>query len=181
MTVYLADEQTLPIDLERLQRLAEYVLADRRVPRAMELAVLCVDREAITQLNVAHMGSDRATDVLAFPIDLPGETAPGEPALLGDVVLCPAVAAEQAASDGRGLDDEVELLLVHGILHLLGHDHAERRERDEMFGLTDRLLAAFREGVPPAEARDRSLRAMAGQGKGGRGRRESPEPPREPA
>ncbi|MGH8910263.1 MAG: rRNA maturation RNase YbeY [Egibacteraceae bacterium] len=144
MTVYLADEQSRPLDDGRLQRLAEYVLADRQVPEVMELSVLCVEREVITRLNETHMGGEGATDVLAFPIDYPGETAPGQPALLGDVVLCPAVAAEQAERDGGGLHQEVELLLVHGILHLLGHDHAEPRERAVMFTLTDQLLAGFR-------------------------------------
>lgn len=144
MTVYLADEQSRPLDLERLQRLAEYVLADRRVPVAMELSVLCVERDVIASLNAAYMGSEGATDVLAFPMDLPGETAPGQPSILGDVVLCPAVAAEHAQGNGQGYRDEVELLLVHGILHLLGHDHAEPDEQELMFGLTDRLLAGFR-------------------------------------
>ncbi|MGH8934458.1 MAG: rRNA maturation RNase YbeY [Egibacteraceae bacterium] len=144
MTVYLADEQSRPVDLERLQRLAEYVLADRRVPDAMELSVLCVERDVIASLNAAYMGSEGPTDVLAFPIDYPGETAAGQPSLLGDVVLCPAVAEEHASSDGRGLSDEVELLLVHGILHLLGHDHAEPEEQELMFGLTDQLLTRFR-------------------------------------
>ncbi len=144
MTVYLADEQSLPVDLERLQRLAEYVLADRHVPAAMELSVLCVERDVIASLNAAYMGSEGPTDVLAFPIDFPGETAAGQPSLLGDVVLCPAVAEEHSSRAGRGLSDEIDLLLVHGILHLLGHDHAEPDERELMFGLTDQLLTRFR-------------------------------------
>lgn len=146
MTVYVADEQARPLDVERLQRLARYVLADRRVPDAMEVLILCVDRDVIAELNARHMGAQGPTDVLAFPIDLPGETSPGEPALLGDVVLCPDVAAERAGPDERAVDAEVELLLVHGILHLLGHDHAKPEERDRMFGLTDQLLAGFRAG-----------------------------------
>ncbi len=144
MTVFMADEQTAPIDLERLGRLAEFVLVDRRVPGDMELSVLCVDSDAIAALNTQHMGVAGPTDVLAFPMDMPGETAPGEPAILGDVVLCPDVARRQAPEHGATPEAEVDLLLVHGILHLLGHDHAEPDERAEMFGLTDRLLAAFR-------------------------------------
>jgi probable rRNA maturation factor len=144
MTVYVADEQTRPLNLERLQCLAQYVLADQRVPPAMELSVLCVDRDVIAELNACHMDVKGPTDVLAFPIDFPGETNPDEPALLGDVVLCPEVAAEQARRGGRSLECEVELLLVHGILHLLGHDHVEPEERDRMFRLTDQLLAGFR-------------------------------------
>jgi probable rRNA maturation factor len=151
MSVFVADEQTLQVDLDRIRRLAEFTLADRRVPEAMELSVLCVDRTAISDLNAHHMGSEGPTDVLAFPIDLPGETAFGEPAILGDVVLCPAVAAEQATEHGHDAAAELDLLLVHGVLHLLGHDHADDDERRTMFGLTDRILSDFRR-LPVPEA-----------------------------
>jgi probable rRNA maturation factor len=144
MAVFIADEQERSVDLERLRDLAGHVLADRRVPAAMELNVLCVDRPSMTELNVQHMGRKGPTDVLAFPMDLPGESLEGEPSILGDVVLCPDVAAEQAPEHGATYQAELELLLVHGILHLLGHDHAEPDERRAMVGLTDRLLAGFR-------------------------------------
>jgi probable rRNA maturation factor len=138
VTVYVADEQARPLDADRLRRLAQYVLHDRDVPDAMELSILCVERDVIARLNATHMGSEGPTDVLAFPIDLPGETIPGQPALLGDVVVCPDVAAEQAERDGRGLDAEIDVLLVHGILHLLGHDHEEGAERDAMWAKQER-------------------------------------------
>jgi probable rRNA maturation factor len=144
VSVFVADEQTRPVDADRLRRLADFVLTERRVPEAMELSVLVVDRDAIAALNARHMEAEGPTDVLAFPIDLPGEAEPGQPALLGDVVLCPEVAADQAPAHGATLDSELELLLVHGILHLLGHDHADDDERRVMFSLTDRLLAEFR-------------------------------------
>jgi probable rRNA maturation factor len=143
-SVFVADEQSAPVDTDRLQRLASFVLGDLRVPPAMELSVLCVDRSTIARLNAHHMGVDGPTDVLAFPMDLPGETRPGEPAILGDVVLCPEVAAAQAPASATCARDEIDLLCVHGILHLLGHDHAEPEERRAMFALTDRLLVAFR-------------------------------------
>lgn len=143
MAVFVADEQTQPVDVDRLRRLATYVLAEQRVPPAMEVSVLCVDTAAITELNVRHMDASGPTDVLAFPIDLPGESRPGEPAVLGDVVVCPEVAARQAPEHGKTTDAEIDLLVVHGLLHLLGMDHAEPAERDAMFGLTDRLLAGF--------------------------------------
>ncbi|MDP9405718.1 MAG: rRNA maturation RNase YbeY [Actinomycetota bacterium] len=143
MAVFVADEQEHSVNGDRLRRLATYVLAAQRVPDAMELSVLCVDRTAIAQLNAHHMDSDGPTDVLAFPMDVPGETRPGEPAILGDVVVCPEVAAAQAPAHGTTTQGEIDLLVVHGILHLLGHDHAEPAQRDAMFGLTDRLLAGF--------------------------------------
>ena len=153
MTVFIADERegavapagfAARVDLERLRRLAEFVAAEQRVPPDMDLSVLCVPASAMADLNRVHMGSDGPTDVLAFPIDLPGETMPGAPAVLGDVVLCPEVAAAQATAAGHDLAAELEMLLVHGILHLLGHDHAEQPERREMDDLTARLLASWR-------------------------------------
>jgi probable rRNA maturation factor len=142
VAVYLADEQDLEVDAEDLLGLARHVLAERRVPGDMELALLLVDRDTITALNAEHLGKDGPTDVLAFPIDEPGESPPDTPAILGDVVLCPAVAHEQAEGLGRTPHDELRLLTVHGILHLLGMDHAEPDEERAMFALTDELLAS---------------------------------------
>jgi probable rRNA maturation factor len=159
MAVFVADEQTRPVDADRLRRLADFVLADLRVPTVMELSVLCVDRDAITALNEHHMDAEGPTDVLAFPIDMPGETEAGQPSLLGDVVLCPDVAAEQAPAHGTTAEEELDLLLVHGILHLLGHDHAEPEERRAMSSLTDRLLGEFRAEHPAPEPE----RGAAGQ------------------
>jgi probable rRNA maturation factor len=148
-SVFFADEQERPVEVERLRDLAGHVLSDQRVPPGMELNVLCVERDAMAELNLRHMGSDGPTDVLAFPMDAPGESVRGEPAILGDVVLCPEVAAEQAVEHGVTESAELELLLVHGILHLLGHDHADDSERRAMFALTDRLLADFRAAASP--------------------------------
>jgi probable rRNA maturation factor len=110
----------------------------------MELNVLLVERGVMAELNAPHMGGDGPTDVLAFPMDAPGESLPGEPAILGDVVVCPDVAAAQAVEHGGDELAEVELLVVHGILHLLGFDHAAEADKREMFDLTDALLASFR-------------------------------------
>jgi probable rRNA maturation factor len=139
--VTVVDEQTHRVDLGRLERLAAYVLAAREVPRELELSITCVDVARIAELNREHLGADGATDVLAFPIDAPDQAVSGVPGVLGDVVICPQVAARQAPDHGRTAAAEVDLLLVHGILHLLGHDHAEPAERADMFALTDALLA----------------------------------------
>ena len=144
MAVFVADEQTHEVDSTHLLRLAGFVLAAQRVPEAMEVSLLFVDRNSIAELNAHHMGADGPTDVLAFPMDLPGESRAGEPSILGDVVLCPEIAAEQAPRHGATPTSEMELLVVHGLLHLLGHDHAEPEERTRMFSLTDRLLNEFR-------------------------------------
>lgn len=147
MAVYLADEQSDAVDAEDLLGLARYVLAAQRVPPDMEVALLLVDRDTIAQLNAAHMGRTGPTDVLAFPIDEPGETPPDVPSVLGDVVLCPAVATEQAPRFDRSAHEELRLLTVHGLLHLLGMDHATSEEEREMFALTDRLLAGHADAV----------------------------------
>ena len=154
MAIFVADEQqAVPVDLDRLRRLAEHVCALEGVPPAMEVNVLCVDRDAIAELNERHMGARGPTDVLAFPLDLPGETPADTPAILGDVVICPEVARKQAPDHGKTTAAELDLLCVHGLLHLLGHDHADPDERAEMFGLTDRLLAPFPEVTPCPGAR----------------------------
>lgn len=145
-TVTVVDEQHLPVDTDRLARLARHVLRRLDVPVELELSVTCVDRSAIGELNAAHMDAVGPTDVLAFPIDVVDDVTPGVPGLLGDVVLCPAVAADQVADHGRTTAAELDLLLVHGVLHLVGHDHADADERARMFGLTDQLLASFTAG-----------------------------------
>lgn len=153
MAVYLADEQDVDVDTDDLLALARHVLDRQRVPGDMELSVLLVDRDTIAALNRVHLGKRGPTDVLAFPIDEPGESPRDVPAVLGDVVLCPAVAEEQAPRFDRSPQDELRLLTVHGILHLLGMDHADPAEERAMFGLTDELLAAYAAGPEPGEGR----------------------------
>ena len=134
------------LDPERLSRLARYVLDELKVHPQAELSVLAVDVPAMSALHLQWMDEEGPTDVLSFPMD---ELRPGkdgeepEPGLLGDVVLCPEVAAAQAAATGHSTRDELDLLLTHGILHLLGYDHAEPREEQEMFGLQRALLTAW--------------------------------------
>lgn len=146
MPVFLADEQSDDVDGDDLVALARHVLSARRVPTDMELSLLLVDRDTMAALNEQHMRKSGPTDVLAFPIDEPGEAPPDAPAILGDVVLCPAVAAEQAHQFGRTPHDELRLLTVHGILHLLGMDHADPESERAMFGLTDELLDGYHAG-----------------------------------
>jgi probable rRNA maturation factor len=114
-----------------------------------DLAILLVDEAAMEQLHVQWMDEPGPTDVLSFPMDelRPGrEGDPSPPGLLGDVVLCPDVAARQAAAAGHSSAEELLLLTTHGILHLLGYDHAEPEEEKEMFGLQRRLLLTFLSG-----------------------------------
>lgn len=143
MAVFVADEQDRPVDADDLAALARHVLAERRVPPDMELSLILVDEETVAALNRHHLNGEGPTDVLAFPIDEPGESPAGAPAVLGDVVLCPSVAEQQAAQAGHSTDAELRVLTVHGILHLLGMDHAEPEDERQMFALTDRLLDSY--------------------------------------
>ncbi|MBM9467317.1 rRNA maturation RNase YbeY [Nakamurella leprariae] len=145
MTVEVANESGVGVDEPALVEVSRFVLGQMGIDELAELSVLLVDVEAMTELHVKWMDEPGPTDVMSFPMDeldtarRPNETGPG-PALLGDVVLCPEVATEQARTGGHSLDDELQLLTVHGILHLLGFDHAEPDEEREMFRLQNELL-----------------------------------------
>jgi probable rRNA maturation factor len=151
MSIEISNESGRPVDETALLDVARYALDEMGVNPMAELSVLVVDEPYMAELNHRWMGKQGPTDVLAFPMDeLDVDRGPGvdaaepEPALLGDIVLCPTVAERQAAVAGHATDDEMHLLTVHGVLHLLGYDHAEPEEEREMFGLQDRLLGAWR-------------------------------------
>jgi probable rRNA maturation factor len=157
--VFAADEQNdHPVDTLRWARLAEAVLGEEGLSGDAELSVLFVDEGAIAELNSRFLGKDGPTDVLAFPIDEEpiesgrspdsGGTGPGMPSepedmpvLLGDIVICPAVAYRNAPDHAGNYDDELALLVVHGLLHLMGMDHQEDDEAEEMETKERELLA----------------------------------------
>ena len=151
MSIEIANESGVEVDSDAILAVARHALDEMGVNPLAELSVLLVDAEYMAELNHRWMDGDGPTDVLAFPMDEssvdhgPGETG-GEPALLGDIVLCPEIAAKQAAGAGHSTADELALLTVHGTLHLLGYDHAEPDEEREMFGLQARLLESWRSG-----------------------------------
>ena len=140
------NETDAVVDEAEFAALGSYVLAEMNVAAEADLAILFVDEAAMTDLHVKWMDEPGPTDVLSFPMDELRPGKPGEPApegVLGDVVLCPSVAAAQAVKAGHTADEEMLLLTVHGILHLLGYDHAEPEEEKEMFALQRRLLLTF--------------------------------------
>jgi len=158
--VFAADEQEdHPITLARWSDLARRVLIARGVKGETEVSLLFVDEAAMSSLHEQFLGLSGPTDVLSFPIeDEPGPTGrspdlggtgPGSTAeegalmLLGDVVICPNVAARNAAEHGVSFDDEVALLVVHGLLHLLGMDHEVDAEAERMETLEQELLDRF--------------------------------------
>jgi len=182
--IFVADEQAdHPIDTLRWAHLAEAVIQEEDLTGDAELSLLFVDEEAIAELNSRFLGKDGPTDVLAFPIDEEpvesgrspdsGGTGPGMPsepedipALLGDVVICPAVAYRNAPEHAGTFDDEIALLVVHGLLHLMGLDHHEDAEAEEMEARERELLLRYHAEVP-ASAWPSREGASSGAGRGG--------------
>jgi probable rRNA maturation factor len=146
VSVEVMDESSAEVDVDTLQQQAEFLLRKLGIHPEAELSVLLVDEAAMTELHVRWMDEPGSTDVLSFPMDElrpPSDEEAPEPGMLGDVVICPQVAQRQAGEAGHATADELALLLTHGLLHLLGHDHAEPDEHAVMFALQDRLLASW--------------------------------------
>ena len=159
MSIEVSNESGAVVDEQALVRVARHVLDRMGVSPLAELSLLLVDIAEMEKLHVRWMDLPGPTDVMAFPmdeLDLRGSRGvphgsghghtdgePQAPQLIGDVVLCPEVAARQAAEAGHSAEDELQLLCTHGVLHLLGFDHEEPEEHAEMFGLQGELLAAW--------------------------------------
>jgi probable rRNA maturation factor len=200
LSVFAADEQSVhPIETLRWIKLAEAVLAEEGIRGDTEVSILFVDEQSIADLNSRFLGREGPTDVLAFPIDEepiesgrspdsggsgPGfSPAPDEaPTLLGDVVICPAVAHKNAPEHAGTFDDELALLLVHGLLHLLGMDHEDPDEA-EIMEAKERVLLARHYARPAGQLDgsqlegsqldgERAQEGSASDGPAGSGRRE---------
>jgi probable rRNA maturation factor len=146
VSIEINNESAIEVDEALLQRLVTYDLDQLHVHPDAELAIVLVDESAMEQLHVQWMDEPGPTDVLSFPMDelRPGtEDQPTRAGLLGDIVLCPQVAIAQAEAAGHSPLDEMMLLTTHGLLHLLGFDHAEPDEEKEMFALQRDLLVGF--------------------------------------
>jgi probable rRNA maturation factor len=149
VSVDVLNETDFQLDELELVALSRYVLGQMRVHPGADLCLRLVDEAAMEVLHVQWMDLPGPTDVMSFPMD---ELRPGrdgedpEEGVLGDIVLCPSVAATQAAQAGHAIEEELLLLTTHGILHLLGYDHAEPDEEREMFELQRQLLLTFLAG-----------------------------------
>lgn len=144
--IELNNESGEAIDTSRLTQLAAFALDALRIHPEAELSILLVDEDTMSAYHERFMGEPGPTDVLSFPMDELRAPEPDEEpplGLLGDIVLCPTVTAAQAASMGRTPEEEADYLLIHGLLHLLGHDHAEADEKKVMFDLNDKIIAAW--------------------------------------
>lgn len=146
MSIEINNESNIPVEEAVILRLSAFALDAMHVNADAELAIVLVDEGAMEQLHVQWMDEPGPTDVLSFPMDelRPGtEDAETPPGLLGDIVLCPQVAQAQAETAGHSTLEELLLLTTHGILHLLGFDHAEPAEEKEMFGIQRDILVGF--------------------------------------
>lgn len=146
MSIEINNETEISVDEARVLRLATFALNELHIHPQADLAIVFVDEPAMEVLHIEWMDEPGPTDVLSFPMDelRPGTEGELTPAgLLGDIVVCPQVAAKQAAAAGHETINEILLLTTHGILHLLGFDHAEPEEEKEMFGLQKAILESF--------------------------------------
>jgi len=154
MSIEVNNETEHEVDLHAVEQLARFVLETMFLHPSTEVSVVFVDEAAMSELHVEWMDLQGPTDVMSFPMDelRPGTAGkPAESGILGDIVICPPVAAEQAQKGGHSFDDEVLLLTTHGLLHLMGFDHEEEDEKAEMFGLQRELLESYLGRPAPKE------------------------------
>ena len=154
MSVEVNNESEIAADLERISALGRHILSELHVHPETEVSIILMDEEPMSALHVEWMDIDGPTDVMSFPMDelRPGRPgSPTEAGMLGDIVICPQVATAQAKTGGHSVEDEILLLTTHGMLHLLGFDHAEPEEKDIMFALQRQLLEAFLGRPAPRE------------------------------
>ena len=151
MSIFLADEQTEQVGLGDLHSLAELVLRQEGYPEDAEATLLFVSEEEMASYNARFLDRDSPTDVLAFPVEellpglVPDKDPQGPPLMLGDVIVAPSYVRRQAEQYGVTFEDEMALMVTHGILHLLGYDHLDDEDAERM------------------EARERALLGMVGK------------------
>jgi probable rRNA maturation factor len=146
MSIEMSNETEWPVDEDRVYKLAHFAMDYMRLHPNTDLYIRFVDLETMTDLHVKHMDEPGPTDVLSFPMDelVPGDNLQVAPeGILGDIVVCPEFAEAQAEAAGHPAMNEILLLITHGVLHLLGYDHAEPEEEAEMFGLQKKILNDF--------------------------------------
>ena len=150
MSVEIANESGTEVPLEHIHDLIRFAFSELRVHDEADIAVIAVDEDAMAELHKQWMDESGPTDVLSFPMDelrMPGPADEPVSGILGDIVICPSYVEAQVASSGKDLEQELQLLTIHGLLHLLGFDHSTADEEKEMFSLQDGLLQRFRESL----------------------------------
>jgi len=148
MLIDVLDESGTSVDVDALEAQARFVLQQLKMHPEAELSVVLVDEETMADYHLRYMDEPGPTDVMSWSMDeirQPGQQDDAEEGHLGDVMICPQVAARQAVDVGHSTVAELEVLLTHGILHLLGHDHEEPEEHAVMFGLQEQLVREWRD------------------------------------
>jgi len=164
MGIEVCNESGIELDETAIASVARFALDALRVNPLAELSVLLVELDVMSELHQRWMDLPGPTDVMSFPMDeldvtRRPDSVDDPEAILGDIVLCPAFAGDQAKTAGHALADELHLLTVHGVLHLLGYDHAEPDQEREMFALQNDLLGRWRTERAAAAERERQWRA----------------------
>jgi probable rRNA maturation factor len=164
MSIEICNESGVAVDEAAIASVARFALDALHVNPLAELSVLLVELDVMAELHQRWMDLPGPTDVMSFPMDeLDATRRPDSlddpESILGDIVLCPPFAKDQARRAGHSLADELHLLTVHGVLHLLGYDHAEPDQEREMFTLQNQLLERWRAERTAAEARERQRAA----------------------
>ncbi|MEY3156432.1 MAG: hypothetical protein RL257_452 [Actinomycetota bacterium] len=145
MNIELTNLTAIDCSESKLESVAEFAMQSLGLHSECELSISLVDEVEMSALHVRWMDEPGATDVLSFPMDeLRPNSAASGPGMLGDIILCPEFAARQATQLGHSLQEELELLTVHGVLHLVGFDHREEDEKKIMFGLQESYLSKWR-------------------------------------
>ena len=145
MTIEVINTSGQLVPATEINSLLTFALFELQLNPECEINVSFVDDEYMTELHIKWMDEPGSTDVLSFPMDMP-ET-PGEAVTLGDIVISPVVAAEQAKAQGHSIEHEIFILATHGLLHILGYDHADKAEEKVMFDLQEKIVRDWQKGL----------------------------------
>ena len=145
MTIEVTNTSGQLVPATEINSLLTFALLELELNPECELNVSFVDDDYMTELHIKWMDEPGTTDVLSFPMDMP-ET-PGEAVTLGDIVISPVVAAEQASQQGHSIEQEIFILATHGLLHILGYDHSDKAEEKTMFELQEKIVRDWQKGL----------------------------------
>jgi probable rRNA maturation factor len=145
MTIEVTNTSGQLVPATEIQSLLTFALLELALNPECELNVSFVDDDYMTELHIKWMDEPGTTDVLSFPMDMP-ETV-GEAVTLGDIVISPVVAAQQAKAQGNSIEHEIYILAVHGLLHIIGYDHADKAEEKVMFDLQEKIVRDWQKGL----------------------------------
>ncbi len=145
MTIEVTNTSGQLVPATEINSLLTYALLELALNPECEVSVSFVDDDYMTELHIKWMDEPGTTDVLSFPMDMP--QTPGEAVTLGDIVISPVVASEQAKAQGHSIEHEIYILAVHGLLHIIGYDHADKAEEKVMFDLQEKIVRDWQKGL----------------------------------